>query len=370
MKARPPRTITINLDDRFFTRVLRIVAMVVGFFLFLNLLPRLNPVIGTLVAAILITTVLDPVVSALENRGINRIGAILMVFLSIGVFVSIVFYTTSPLITEQIDSLSRSLEGESPAHLMDSAKALLFNHIPFLKNPQIQQEVGDKLQVVINAVMSASFSAALALITSFPYLIIVAFSVFFFLKDGWKIRRAFIEAMPNRYFEISLIVVHKMTEQLGRYIRGQLVVSTIIGTLSIIALTLLDLPYSFFIGAIAGLANMIPYFGPLLGFLLAVVVAIFHNPSFSLIMAIAGAFATVQLIDNVLVSPFIVSRSVELHPLLVIIVILIGTSLLGLWGALLAVPAASILKVMFSSIRWGLQNYRLQERTLFGQNPT
>lgn len=364
-RTRPPRTFTISLDDRFFVRIIRIILLLIGFFLFLKMLPLLDRVIATLVAAILITTVLDPIVSTMENNGVNRIGAILLVFLSIAIFLTIAVYAASPLITEQIDSLSKSLEDESPAHLVDTAKNVLFENIPFLKSPQVQQEVSTKLQVFINEVMNASFSAALTLMTSFPYLIIIAFSVFFFLKDGWIIKRAFVQAMPNRYFEISLIVIHKMTEQLGRYIRGQLIVSTIIASLSIFALTLLDIPYSFFIGAIAGLANMIPYFGPLLGFLLAAIVALLYTPSFGAVMAIAGAFATIQLIDNVLVSPFIVSRSVELHPLAVIIVILIGTSLLGLWGALLAVPVASILKVTLSSVRWGLQNYRLKERTRF-----
>jgi predicted PurR-regulated permease PerM len=364
-RKRIPRSFTISLDDRFFVRIIRIILLIISFFLFLELLPLLSGVIATLIAAVLITTVLEPIISTLENKGMNRVGGILLIFLSITVFLTIAVYAASPIITEQIESLSESLQDESPAELVDTAKNALFKNVPFLKSPQVQQEVSDKLHVFVNEVMNASFSAALTLMTSFPYLVIIAFSVFFFLKDGWKIKRVFVEAMPNRYFEISLIVIHKMTEQLGRYIRGQLIVSGIIGTLSIIALTLLDIPYSFFIGAIAGLANMIPYFGPLLGFLLAAVVALLYTPTLGAVMAIAGAFATIQLIDNVLVSPFIVSRSVELHPLAIIIVILIGSALLGLWGALLAVPAASILKVTLSSIRWGLQNYRLKERAQF-----
>ena len=362
---RPPRSFTISLDDRFFIRIIRIIFFLVSFFLLLQLVPLLNRVFATLIAAILITTVLDPIVSSLENNGVNRIGGILLVFLSISILLTFAVQAASPLVTEQIDALSLSLQDESPAKMVDNVKRALFENVPFLRSPQVQVEVSAKLEMFVNAVMNASFSTALTLITSFPYLIIIAFSVFFFLKDGWIIKRALSESMPNRYFEISLIVIHKMTEQLGRYIRGQLVVSGIIGSLSIFALTILDIPYSFFIGALAGLANMIPYFGPLLGFFLAAAVALLHEPSFSIVMAVAGAFATIQLIDNILVSPYVVSRSVELHPLAVIIVILIGTALLGLWGALLAVPVASILKVTFSSMRWGLENYRLKERTRF-----
>lgn len=361
---RMPRSLIITLDDRFFKRVVQIITSLIAFYLFLQLLPYLKPVMATLVAAILITTVLDPIVTLLEHRGINRIGAILLVFMVITLLLSLAVLSTAPTITAQIESLSRSLQDKSPSKIVDTAQSALFSKIPLLKSPEIQEKLNTKLELFISEVMQMSFSAAVSIVTSFPYLIVIAFAVFFFLKDGWRIKRAIIEAMPNRYFEISLILVHQITEQIGRYIRGQLIVSSIIGTLSILALTLLDIPYSFFIGVIAGLANMIPYFGPLLGFVLAAAVALFNTPSFGVVLAVAGAFATIQLIDNVLVSPFIVSRSVELHPLAIIICILIGSALMGLWGALLAVPVASVLKVTFCSLKWGLENYKVKERML------
>ncbi|HHM24365.1 MAG TPA: AI-2E family transporter, partial [Bacteroidetes bacterium] len=131
------------------------------------------------------------------------------------------------------------------------------------------------------------------------------------------------------------------------------------GVLSIIALYLLDIPYYILIGSIAGLANLIPYFGPIVGAVPAIIASLMHNPSLTPILWIAVAFAVVQLIDNVLISPLVVAKSVNIHPLVVIVVIFIGEQLLGLMGMLLAVPITAILKVMIQETIWSFKHYRL-----------
>ena len=88
--------------------------------------------------------------------------------------------------------------------------------------------------------------------------------------------------------------------------------------------------------------------------------ALIHNDgSLEIVAVVAVAFATIQLFENIFVSPFIVSKSVELHPMTVIIVILIGGQLVGIFGMLLAVPTASIIKVTARELHWGLKNYRI-----------
>jgi len=147
--------------------------------------------------------------------------------------------------------------------------------------------------------------------------------------------------------------------QLGGYIRGQLIDAFLVGLLSILALYLLDVPYYILIGSLAGLANLIPYFGPIVGAVPAVVVSMMHNPSFSIVLWIALAFAIVQLIDNILISPLVVARSVNIHPLVVIVVVLIGERLLGILGMLLAVPVTAIANVIIRETIWIFRNYRL-----------
>ncbi|RMD97883.1 MAG: AI-2E family transporter [Calditrichaeota bacterium] len=362
----PP--VIVRLDDRFFTRIFRIIIGLVAFYFLVKAIPLMSSAIFTLIIAVLLTAVFDPIISFLERKGINRLGAVTLLYVVLIFIFVLAIKFSGPIISDQISSLSSSIETQSPTGLIDNLQTKLAKKLPLLNNPQISKEITEKMDALMIGFMEKSFSMAVGLLSSFPNLIIIGFCVFFFLKDGWRIKRAIIQAMPNRYFEISLILVHKTTEQLGRYIRGQLIVAAAVGILSIIALTLLHVRYSFFIGAIAGLANMIPYFGPIAGAIPAIVIGFMDTGSFGIVLAIAGAFATVQLTENIFISPYVVAKSVELHPLAIIVVILIGGSLLGLWGLLLAVPVASIIKVMFMEIKWGMENYKFKDRLNFQES--
>ncbi len=363
----PPGKYIVQLSDDFFFKFLRMVVALVFLFYLFQLLPKLSGVFTTLIVAILLTAVLDPIVSLLERSNINRVSAIVLVYLMIFLMISVIIKTSWPLISQQFISLAHyfeTAETDPSASVFDISRLNLGKNIPFLNLPSVQEKIASNIESSLTEFLRILFDGIITVLSSVPYMIIIAFAVFFFLKDGWKIKRALIQSMPNRYFEMSLIILDKTTNQLSRYIRGQLTVSLAVGTLSIIALTLLDVRYSVIIGAIAGIANMIPYFGPIAGAIPAIIMGFMDTGSFAMVMAIAGAFAAIQLTENILISPYVVARSVELHPLLIIIVILIGQALMGIWGMLLAVPVASILKVIITEIRWGILNYRLKDKEL------
>ncbi|NOZ56314.1 MAG: AI-2E family transporter, partial [Calditrichaeota bacterium] len=191
---------------------------------------------------------------------------------------------------------------------------------------------------------------------------VVAFITFFLLKDGNRMKKAIISQVPNRHFELALSLSYRISQQVSRYVRGQFVVAMIVGLLSIFALYLLHIRYYIFIGALAGLANMIPYFGPIVGAVPAIVVALIDTGSIQPVIGIAVAFATIQLIDNVLISPTVVSKSVDLHPLVVAVVVLAGGTLGGLAGMLFAVPIAGSVKVTIEEVQRYLKfRSRLQQ---------
>jgi len=104
---------------------------------------------------------------------------------------------------------------------------------------------------------------------------------------------------------------------------------------------------------------MIPYFGPIVGALPAILVAIVENGSMGPVVGIIIAFAMIQLLDNVLISPLIVSKSIQIHPLVVIIVILIGSNIGGIFGMLVAVPLFAVSQVVVKELIWSFKHYRL-----------
>lgn len=328
----------------------------IAFLGLIALLPALRSVITILVVALFLSVLLEPFVSFVENRGVSRLLASVLVFALILFIGALGFNFMAPVITHEIGQIGNGLnDGTSTGDALDKIQEKLGESIPLLANPALQ----DEIRAEVDAIVKRSFSMVVSFLSAIVSIVMLAFITFFFLKDGRAMKKAIISWMPNRYFEMTLIIVHKINTQLGRYLRGQLFVASIVGAMSIFALYLLDIRYYFFIGAIAGIANMIPYFGPIVGAVPAIVIALIDTGSLGAVASVAVAFACVQLIENVAVSPFVVSKSVELHPLTIIIVILVGGQLLGIFGMLLAVPAASIIKVTSQEIAWGIRNYRV-----------
>lgn len=321
--------------------------------------PYIKPLLGPMTICLALTMLLNPLIDKMENIGINRGAAIAIIFLVFGGILFLSIKLLTPGISQQIQSVSKALENTDTESIIDKLQITLTQQIPILKNPAIARQVSEKLHLFFTSLFGKILEIILKILASFTLIIIVPFITFFFLKDGRIIKKAIIQMVPNRYFEMSLSLLHKTGLQLGRYIRGQLLVSSIIATISIIALYSLDIPYFFIIGAIAGMANMIPYFGPVVGSIPGVLVAIIEKGSMGAVIGVIIAFAMVHLLDNILISPVIVSRSVHIHPLLVIIVIFIGSNVAGILGMLVAVPIFAVLQVIVKEVIWSFKNYRL-----------
>jgi putative permease len=150
-------------------------------------------------------------------------------------------------------------------------------------------------------------------------------------------------------------LLFKMDTQLGNYMRSQFLDAIAFGVLATIGLWILGVPYFFFIGAFAGAANIIPYVGPLAGVLPGVVVATLDTGDIMAGIWVIIVFVLMKLIDDFVIQPIIVARGVELHPLMVLVVIMVGGGLFGILGMLIAVPIAGFLKVVF---REGIATYR------------
>ncbi len=351
--------VSIVLTRRSIIRLISFAISILTIILLIWLIPFVKSLLAPLAISLVLSLLLTPLVNEMENQGINRGPAIVIIFLIFGSIIVIGFKLLIPSLSHEIQSLSQAIENENPQSLIEKLQITFTQRIPVLKNPQIAHEVSIKLHDFFTSLIQKSLNIILSIISSFTMFVTVPFITFFLLKDGQRIKKFIIQCVPNRYFEMSLNLLYKINLQLGNYIRGQLLVSSIIATLSIIALYSLNVPYFFIIGIIAGLANMIPYFGPIVGALPAILVAIVETGSLGPVLGIIIAFAMIQLLDNVLISPVIVSKSVQIHPLLVIIVILIGSNLGGIFGMLVAVPLFAVAQVIIKEIIWSFKHYRL-----------
>ena len=154
----------------------------------------------------------------------------------------------------------------------------------------------------------------------------------------------FRESRVGNKIEEIFRLVHDV---FSKFIRGQLLEAFFVGALSAIALSLVGIDYAIVIGLIAGICNMIPYVGPLVGTLLAAIMGLLSGRPIKVIYAII-AMLIVQQIDNNLLAPKIVGNSVGLHAVFTMMAIIIGGNIGGLLGMLLAVPVAASIRVLFN----------------------
>ena len=197
-------------------------------------------------------------------------------------------------------------------------------------------------------------------ISGLTFAVIVPFVAFFFLKEGRRLMRCLIALVPNTYFELCLNLIYQANKQIGNYIRGQLLAVLVVSVLSISGLSIIGVYYALPLGLLAGLANVIPYLGPLIGIVCSSIVALATGGGLAMVAKVIVMFLIVQLIDNVLIQPTMVAKSVELHPLVVLFVVMVGSQLMGIVGMLIAVPLTGIAKVSGQTIYKGIRQYQFR----------
>jgi putative permease len=353
------KSIVINLNRAFVFFLLKAVVFVLVVLAATWILPYSGMVLTPLILAALLSILLDPLVVMLEGRGLHRTGAVALVMGIITLFVVWLMIFLAPMISHEFRTIAQLVKNETPASLMLKIQALLNKHLPLLKNPRIASQVMSRLEKFIYATLNRSIQLIPSLLPLAISLFLIPFMTFFMLKDGRRLKKSFIQTLPNRYFEMTINLIHKIDGQLGSFIRGQMLVSLCIGILSITALAILRVPYFLIIGAAAGVANLIPYFGPIVGAVPAIILNVIDKGSLSAALVVILAFIAIRMIDDTLVSPNILGRSLEIHPLLVIMVIFVGGEMFGIMGLLLCIPVTGIIKVTIQELLWNIKHYRV-----------
>lgn len=342
--------LTIGRFLRFLIAI--IVLVVIGWLIY-----SLSTIITILLLSALIAYILDPVASYLEAKGMSRVYATIIIFLLFFITIGITSWTLLPGLLGELYTLQQSLSLEDTSSLSKKVETFIGTNLGFInvENLEIEEKIRNALSLLTDELLTILAN----LLSIISFVVIIPFVVFFLLKDGRKMKKAFVHFVPNRYFEMTLNVLHKIDQQLGWYLRGQFTEAFVVGLLSVIALWLLDVQYFIIIGIFAGLANLIPYVGPVAGAIPAIVVTLVNGSEPVKVLYIVVAFALVQLIDNVVLQPMVLSKSVNLHPLIIVFAVLIGGQFFGLLGMLLAVPAAGIIKVTSSELYQGIRKFNL-----------
>jgi predicted PurR-regulated permease PerM len=192
-------------------------------------------------------------------------------------------------------------------------------------------------------------------------LIIIPVIGFYLLKDFNAIKEEIKNYIPSSYRDSIINRLKEIDYVLSGFIRGQLIVSSILTIIYIIGLSIFNIPIALLIAIIAGIANIVPYFGFIIGITPAILLAILEYHDLEHIIGVIGTFAIAQLLEATIITPKIMREKIGIHPVTVILAILIWGNLFGFWGILIAVPLTSILNIFFKDLLRYYKNIWVKE---------
>ncbi|HHW02831.1 MAG TPA: AI-2E family transporter [Thermoanaerobacterales bacterium] len=295
---------------------------------------------------LLISYILDPVVVFLSNKGIKRpIAVALIYFILIGSIIIALVYIV-PVILMELNKLINTIPFYTQ-EIQDIVKEFKIKYKTIF--PAAIQEVIDRnidqIEKILLSILQNIASIIMRWVSSLFSIILGPVVGFYLLKDLDKIKMNLVYYLPHDQRQMVIKFLEKIDTTLGRYIRSQLIVSFIIGIFTTLALYILKIDFALLIGLLAGVTNIIPYFGPFIGALPAVVITMLRYPH--KIVWLVIAIIIIHELESGIISPHIVGENVGLHPITVIFSLLVGGTFFGLWGMILAVPIAALIKIIF-----------------------
>ncbi len=320
----------------------------------------LSGVLAPFLVGLALAYLLDPLVDRFERLKLPRwLGTLLALLLAVAAMIGTVAWLW-PIIQDQVAGLV-----EAFPRYRDQFEALvnpLLGQIQDQIGPQEFERITGQLASVaerainwLGSLLGGVWRGGMAVIDILSFLVITPVVAFYLLKDWDRMIAAVDRLLPRPYAATIRSLAGQADSTLGRFIRGQLLVCVVLGSVYAVSLGLAGLEFGILVGIGAGLISFIPFIGTLAGFVVSMVLALLQFDNWVMWLVIAGIFVAGQVLEGNFLTPKLLGDSVGLHPVWVMFALLAGGSLLGFTGVLIAVPAAAVMGVL---IRFAIERYR------------
>ncbi|MDP8237778.1 MAG: AI-2E family transporter [Candidatus Hatepunaea meridiana] len=348
-----------------YRRLFLLILFVITAITFILIFPLISDLLVVLVISIVLTYVFKPCVAYLEHLGVRRVISITAIFVLGGVLIGIGVRFFVPTIISEGVALYDNIREFDFIGIHRNFTFWLDNHLPGVSGliaiePDQAEIWISRIGAGATAFLQQSQKLIAGAMNVLALAIVVPFMTFFLLKDGAAFTKKLIETIPNRYFEMTLSLSYRIDRSFGNYILSILIESAVIGILTWIAFAIMGVKFAVVLGLINGLLNSIPFFGPFIAYFpIALVVLITYDPPGLGLLWMLIILTSVQVIDNVLAKPILISRSVNVHPAIVLLAVLIGGKLAGAIGMFIAVPVYAIIQVIIVDSYTHLKRYKI-----------
>ncbi|GAA5503920.1 putative transport protein Rv0205 [Deinococcus xinjiangensis] len=347
----------------------RLVVFLLAAFLVYRFMVKITEVLVDFAVAFLIAYLANPLLNWLEKGKVKRgLGVAFVILLFIGLFfvlgalmvtVSTQFIDLFTKLPEQIGNLS---------NITDRVVGWLSERgVPGLEDVQTKitaavqsyvENIGKNIVPILQNAVSSSgtvFSGLLSIGGIFAQIILIILMSVYLMLDYARINASLLRAFPRPWQPRVLELSHLVGTSVGGYVRGQLLIAISIGLMIWLGLTIIGIPSAAAIGFLAGMFNIVPYLGPVIGATPALLLAL--PAGIGKMLLVVLVFFLANQLEGHLLSPMILGKTTDLHPVTVLLAILIGVALMGLAGAMLAVPLVALLKLLLEKYYFSSRIY-------------
>ena len=334
------------MQPKFSNRAL--IFIFIGAILAVAFVYALRDIVFPFAVAALLAYLLSPLVGRMQSAGVRRSVAVTMLFLCFVAVLGVSLYLILPPLVDETISFNRNLPAyvTSTKYAAMDVQGKIERRYPLIRERRLIDRGVARLQDLMQEEIGKIPAFIMGLFSLFSLLVLIPVLTLFMLISGDDLLDNIVELMPARYVETVLAMFYEADLVLGRFIRGQIIETAAVGMMTISGLLVLDVNYAVLIGVIAGFANMVPYLGPAVGLILAVIVAAIQYQSAVMMVKVIIMFAVIQFIDGHAIQPIVIGGGVNLSPVAMIFSLMVGAKLFGIMGMIFAVPTAAVLKVI------------------------
>ncbi|EAG1402772.1 AI-2E family transporter [Listeria monocytogenes] len=323
-------------------------------FIFDPLMVILKTVAAPIILAGISYYLFNPIIDWIEKHKWKRGWAIALLYLVIIGLIILLFSFVIPAVKDQIVSLFKSFPGywdQITQKFDEFSRSSLFDQIKDKLNTNmsdIMKTLSTKGTSVINSAIS-SIGSIVGTVTEVVLAIVTTpLVLFYLLKDGKKLPDFLLKMLPVNGRAHTRQVLGEANHQISSYIRGQIIVSLCIGILLFIGYLIIGLPYALTLAIIAACTSIVPYLGPAIAITPAIIIAIVTSPW--LLIKLIIVWCVVQLLEGKFISPQVMGKTLKVHPITILFVILVAGNLFGVLGVIFAVPGYAVLKVIVTHV--------------------
>ena len=367
----------ISIDLQLITKIFIGILILYLITIIFNKFSILGYTLSSIIIAIIFAYIIDPIVNFLERKGVKRQFGVIIVYISVFLIFAILIISVIPKTINEISNLLTSLPGmvdtltknvnnflteifakfniELPENFIDVYKESNPKVEGDVETPQIVSNILNSMTKTINDLvakaqgslmgsLSGLFSKVYGALTSAFRLVLIIIFSFYFSVDKEKFTLKVKKSIPNKYRDDLAFLANRIDVALQQFIRGRMLMAIFVGILTMIYLLILSVDFAIIIGLITCVADIIPYVGPLLGCVPAVLFALVDSPAKAFWVLVL--FLVVQWVENNILAPKLIGDSTGLNPLLILISIIIGGGIFGVWGMVISVPITSIICIL------------------------